>query len=97
MTIGYGFNCGWGSPNLYLLMSDDSPLPSGKITIEQASWIAASICIGGVIGNLISGLITEKFGRKIPLLLGAIPLTVAWLLILYAQNVYYLYAARAIR
>lgn len=79
-----------------VLTSDKTPLPSGKITMEQASSIAAIICIGGLIGNLLFGFITNKYGRKIPLMFITIPIIISWLLILYAQNVYYLYASRSL-
>lgn len=73
LTMGYGVTCGWASPNIALLTSNDSPLPSGKITMEQASWIASLICFGGLIGNIFFGFITAKFGRKIPLIFMSIP------------------------
>lgn len=85
---------GWASPNVELLKSDESPLPSGKINMDEASWIASLICLGGLIGNFLFGFIAIRFGRKIPLLFLTIPIIVSWLLILFAQNVYYLYASR---
>lgn len=114
--IGYGVVGGWSSPSILLLMSSDSPLPSGKITMDQASWIASLLCIGGLIGNLLFGFIANVFGRKMPLVLISIPAIVrtnflnavnlilrfnfpfqiSWLLIWFAQNVYYLYAARTL-
>lgn len=71
--MGYGAVCGWPSASTLLLMSDESPLPTGKITMEAASWITAMICVGGFIGNFVFAWITERYGRKIPLLLAAVP------------------------
>lgn len=96
LPAGYGVVCGWSSPNIILLTSDESPLPTGKIEMDQASWIASLICIGGLIGNLCFGYITANFGRKQPLMFIAIPCIISWLLIWFAQNVYYLYCARAL-
>ncbi|XP_055308413.1 facilitated trehalose transporter Tret1-like [Sitodiplosis mosellana] len=90
----YGVTCGWASPSIILLMSDETPLPSGKITMDEASYVASLICIGGLIGNIVFGFITNKFGRKIPLLFLTLPAIISWTLIWFAQNVYYLYAAR---
>lgn len=70
---GYGITCGWASPNIELLTSEDTPLPSGKITIDQASWIASILCIGGLIGNILFGIVTTYFGRKWPLLILCVP------------------------
>lgn len=61
-------------------MSNDSPLPTGKIDMDEASWIASLICVGGIVGNVIFGYIANKFGRKIPLLLIPIPMIVSLLL-----------------
>lgn len=113
---------GWTSSSFLLLMSDDeSPLPSGKITLEEASWIAGINNIAAFFGNLIFGYITPRYGRKIPLLFIAIPnmvrdnrekenhgagqpidaiefvvFQISWALILFAQNVNYLYASRVL-
>lgn len=112
--IGHGVAGGWSSPIVVLLTSDESPLPSGKITMSEASWIASLMSIGGLVGNAIFGFVTNVYGRKLPLILITVPgivsqnyfffgqyfffnislLQMSWLLILYAQNVYYLYAAR---
>lgn len=71
--LGFGAACGWPSPGNLLLMSDESPLPTGRITIDEASWISSLLCVGGLSGNLIYGWVTERFGRKYPLLFLAIP------------------------
>jgi MFS family permease len=72
LSIGYGAVCGWPSAGTLLLMSDESPLPTGKVTMEEASWITAMICVGGFIGNFVFAWIAERYGRKIPLLLAAV-------------------------
>lgn len=64
-------------PSLLLLTSDRSPLPTGKITMEEASWVASILCIGGLIGNLFFGFITNIFGRRLPLILISIPANVS--------------------
>lgn len=65
--INYGITCGWSSPSIDLLTSDKSPLPSGKITMEEASWIASALAIGALPGNVVFGFLIKKFGRKWPL------------------------------
>lgn len=77
LTICEGIGVGWASPSINLFTSDQSPLSSGKISMEEASWIASLICVGGTFGNVIFGYIADKFGRKIPLLLIPIPMIVS--------------------
>lgn len=118
LTFGYGMSTGWSSPSIHLLTSIESPLPTGPISIEEASWIASVNSIGGLIGNFFFGFITCQFGRKIPLILMAVPTIVnisflpfflktffiqfvfifqiSWILVLYAKNVFYLYASKVI-
>lgn len=44
LTIAFGITEGWTSPAIFLLMTDDTPLPSGKLSIEEASWVASVMC-----------------------------------------------------
>lgn len=81
LTLSYGISCGWPSPNIFLLRSEASPLASGKITIEEASWIASLLCVGGVFGNFFFTYVTSKFGRKKPLLAIASPAIVSLLIL----------------
>lgn len=57
-------------------MSDETPLLSGKITMEEASWVVSLQFLGGIFGNIIFGFITSKFGRKWPLIISTIPIIV---------------------
>lgn len=76
LTICEGMGLGWAGPSINLLTSDESPLPSGQLTMEEASWIVSFLCVGGLIGNILFGFIANKFGRKRPLLVIAIPIFV---------------------
>lgn len=73
LSLCYGITCGWPSPNLLLLLSDETPLPTGKISMDDASWIAALLCVGGFVGNLFFGYITNNYGRREPLLVISAP------------------------
>lgn len=96
MAIVNGVIVCWCSTCFDLLISDESPLPSGKLTVDQASWVASLLQIGGLIGNSYFGYITNNFGRKWPLLFTTIPMILSTLLFWFGQNVYYLYASRLI-
>lgn len=60
-----------------LLTSDATPLPSGKITMDEASWITSLMSVGASISIVVFGFMTNKFGRKIPLFLIGIPMIVS--------------------
>ncbi|XP_031622889.1 facilitated trehalose transporter Tret1-like isoform X3 [Contarinia nasturtii] len=91
-----GITMGWTSSSILVLMSDETPLASGKITIEEASWIASLPYAGGIIGNIVFGFVINKFGRKIPIFLLAFPSFLSWLMILFASNSLHLCVARFI-
>lgn len=92
MASGVGLS--WTSPSIDILESDESPLPTGKIKSEETTWIASLWSVGGLIGNFLYLFITNKFGRKMPIISLAFPKIVCWLMVLFAQNVYYLYISR---
>lgn len=76
--MGYGAFEGWTSPSILLLTdSVKTPLPSGVISMEQASWIASYHCIGGLFGNIIFGYIINRYGRRLPLILITFPIIVS--------------------
>lgn len=77
LTLSYGISCGWPSPNNFLLLSENSPLASGKISIDEASSIASLLSVGAGFGNFFFTYVTSKFGRKNPLLAMAFPAVVS--------------------
>lgn len=97
ITVCYGVAIGWPSASLLVLNSADTPLPSGPLTIEQASWIGSLIALGGLIGNICFGWLSGLVGRKCILLCAVLPQMGGWLLIYVAQSVVYLYAARLLQ
>ncbi|XP_055317544.1 facilitated trehalose transporter Tret1-like [Sitodiplosis mosellana] len=93
-TIGYGLSVGWYASAFLLYDSDDCPLPSGRVDMDEIAWIGSILGIGGLIGTVAVGWIADRIGRKNSLLAMAVPQIISYLLIVYAQNVYYLYASR---
>lgn len=73
ITISHGAAIGWVSPFLPYLQSGESHLTSGSVSIEQASWIGSLLCIGGLIGAPVFGLLADRFGKKLGLQLIVIP------------------------
>lgn len=77
LTMAFGFMEGWVSPSIILLTSNETPFPSGPITMEEASWVACLMPLGCLFGNICFGYITNKFGRKLPLILITVPIIVS--------------------
>lgn len=96
LTLSYGTICGWSSSGLLALQSEESALKSGPASDEEASWIGAIMCIGGLFGNIAFGWISNQFGRKISLILAAFPLTFSFLMIPYSTSVLHLCISRFI-
>lgn len=92
--MGFGVLEGWSSPSTILLTSDETPMPFGKISMDEVSWIVALPALGCLLGSICFGFITNIFGRKVPLIIITVPMIISWSLILFARNVFYLYASR---
>lgn len=93
-AVVYGITIGWASPSIPLLQSENSPLLSGPITEEDGSWINSIMCLGGLFGTFFFGWMADYFGRKWSLYLVALPKIAAYLLILIALDVEFLYVSR---
>lgn len=76
------------------LQSLDTPLIAGPLTDDELAMVTAILCIGGAIGSLLFGWMSDKLGRKQTLLLMAVPMAASWLLIAYAQNATHLIISR---
>lgn len=76
ITAGLGLNMGWAGPNIPLLISNETPLPSGKISMDEASWLVAILPVGGLIGNIFYGFTIKRVGRKWPVFSLAVPMIV---------------------
>lgn len=94
MAWSYGSFCGWPSAAFLVLQSADSPMTDGPISNEEASWIGAIICVGGLTGNFFFGWLSNKLGRKVTLILTAIPMLAAFIIIPFAESVTHLCMSR---
>ncbi|XP_055590223.1 facilitated trehalose transporter Tret1-like [Uranotaenia lowii] len=94
ISLSYGAVLGWVSPFLPLLQSDQSPLDTGPVTIEQSSWIGSILCIGAMLGALIFGILAPMIGVKKAIHCLCIPNATFWLLVYFGSTVYHLYVAR---
>ncbi|XP_037042110.1 facilitated trehalose transporter Tret1-2 homolog [Bradysia coprophila] len=90
IVLAQGCSAGWMSPSLPVLLSEDSPLASGKLTLEAASWIGSLFALGAAVGVIIFGTLSLFIGNKRSLLLCAFPITIFWFTVIYAQNPWHL-------
>ncbi|XP_046678872.1 facilitated trehalose transporter Tret1-like isoform X2 [Homalodisca vitripennis] len=66
------------------------------LTKEQISWFSSINLICVPVGSLLSGVLTQPFGRKPSMITLNIPFIAAWLVYHYADSVVMLYAALAL-
>lgn len=77
MSFSYGCSVGWVSPFLSVMSSEtDTPLDV-PLTITQASLVGSMLCVGGLAGTPVYGMIADSFGRKTAVLVSAIPCVVS--------------------
>lgn len=91
-----GLLMGWCSPSLPILLSKNSPLEIGPITVDEASLIASIYCLAGALGAFVFGVAINYTGRKYTLMLGGLLQTIGCILILIGENVEMLYISRCL-
>lgn len=72
LQIGFGAVLGWPSASLLVLESQDSPLPTGPLTVQQTSAVSSYMYLGGSLGCLFFGWTLNQYGRKYNLMGAAI-------------------------
>jgi hypothetical protein len=61
LTVSFGFAAGWTAPALLVLSSDESPLPSGKLTEQEISNVAAIFNLGAFFGNFVHAYLADRY------------------------------------
>lgn len=64
ISLSHGCMVGWLTPVLPLLKSDDTPLTTGPLSLEDVSWMASIAPMGSVFSALILRWITVRIGSK---------------------------------
>lgn len=64
------------------------------MTAIDISWIGSLLCLGGFFGTILFGKISQHFGKKVSLLLLAMPNLSFWIIVLLSTKIQHLYAAR---
>lgn len=73
MTLAHGSTNSWSTANFLALQSPDTPLPSGPLSLHEATLVMSSYYIGAIIGNLTVPHIVRKYGCKRTLLAAVCP------------------------
>lgn len=73
LIIAFGCGLGWLSVALPLLQSNESPLESGAISLEELSWIGSLISIGALTGNVLVGYIVTSIGSRNSIFMLGVP------------------------
>uniref|UniRef100_U5EHE2 Putative phagocytosis n=1 Tax=Corethrella appendiculata TaxID=1370023 RepID=U5EHE2_9DIPT len=94
LALSFGLIIGWTSPSMSTLLSDETPIVSGPLTIDQISWIGSLTHVGVMIGDIMAGVLLLKVGKKLIILLFIMPHVVFCLSIYFATEVYQLYIAK---
>ncbi|KAJ6646777.1 Facilitated trehalose transporter Tret1, partial [Pseudolycoriella hygida] len=95
-TFCHGIICGWNAPAIWLMQTEDSPLESGKISLNDASWISGGQYIGYVIGIFLFAAVSKRFSLRTAMSLLVLPNLVAWILVICANEPFQVIIARII-
>uniref|UniRef100_A0A1Y1MTD9 Major facilitator superfamily (MFS) profile domain-containing protein n=1 Tax=Photinus pyralis TaxID=7054 RepID=A0A1Y1MTD9_PHOPY len=70
---------------------DGSTNHFGSISANQVSWLGSTSTLSIFIGSLLSGIVTQRLGRKRSMQLVTIPFLAAWLLFYFSNAFWQLY------
>ncbi|XP_021830025.1 sugar transporter ERD6-like 5 isoform X2 [Prunus avium] len=82
----FSFGCATG----YSSAAESGIMEDLDITVAAYSVFGSILTIGGVLGGLVNGRITDLIGRKGTMWFSAIFSTAGWLIIAFAKNVWWL-------
>nr|XP_036216339.1 facilitated trehalose transporter Tret1-2 homolog isoform X1 [Bactrocera oleae] len=82
---------GWTSPAEVQIYNGayDFPISNGEF-----SWVGSAMTLGAACVCIPIGILINLIGRKLAMLLLVIPFTIGWAMLIWAQNVAMMYAAR---
>lgn len=93
MAVSDGMTVGWTSPMIPYFLSENSHL---KISRREAELLETWLLIGSIAGIPPTIYFVNKIGRKKSLLLASAALFFAWIVIIFANRIEYIYGARFI-
>ncbi|KAK0092452.1 hypothetical protein PV326_001371 [Microctonus aethiopoides] len=94
MAMQSGMKLSWTSPTGPYLTSPESFIIG--MTENDMSWVCSLMALGAVFGAVPAGKIADKIGRKIAIIVTALPFLISWLMIIFTRDLTNLYIARFI-
>ncbi|XP_055256189.1 solute carrier family 2, facilitated glucose transporter member 8 isoform X2 [Moschus berezovskii] len=90
--LSFGFVLGYSSPAIPSLRRAAPPAP--HLDEDAASWFGAIVTLGAAAGGVLGGWLVDRAGRKLSLLLCAVPFVAGFAVIIAAQNLWMLLGGR---
>lgn len=92
--MSHGCNLGWISPALPELLSNNTPLVTGPLTVEQLAFVGSMNSIAAICGSFVVGLFSVLWGSWRATELIAFPAITVWLFIHFGDTFYSILFAR---
>lgn len=92
--LSFGFVLGFSSPAISDLKNSEDP--HLRLDKEMASWFGSIVTLGAAAGGILGGWMVDRIGRKLSLMLCALPFVLGFTLIISAQNVWMLLGGRVL-
>ncbi|RZC41588.1 facilitated trehalose transporter Tret1 [Asbolus verrucosus] len=89
MVLPFGIMLGWPSPTYPTLIKPESPVP---ISLDQSAMVAGFLMIGNTVATPFSSM--RRFGAKYGIIFGVFLMTVGWILMWQAKDIYWLLGSR---
>ncbi|XP_063229122.1 LOW QUALITY PROTEIN: facilitated trehalose transporter Tret1-like [Bacillus rossius redtenbacheri] len=93
LGVAAGFPIGFSAVLLPQLQAPGSSLPTDD---DMASWIASIHSAATPVGSLLSGLVADRFGRRLALQAAALPYAAGWVVMALARSHAAVIAARVV-
>lgn len=76
-NFSFGYSMVYPSPVLPKLQGPDAD-PRLRLNIDQAAWFGSIYTLGAAAGGLGAMLLNDMIGRKLSILMSAVPSTIGW-------------------
>lgn len=84
-NFNFGYSMVFSSPVIPHLKSPDAD-PRLKLDANDAAWFGSIYTLGAAAGGLGAMLLNDKIGRKLSIMLSAVPSTIGW--VLHHENMF---------